>query len=183
MRRICLVGAIAVSSLAIGVATSSAKGHHHKTGKTAPTTPAPKPTVIKTTCHLALTIAVPAGGSSVLADATSGTMYGPISCSKGGAGVVSFPFTVASSGDIVGKSTAFYAAGSVVSNVDLTETSSAPPTPYVFGNAAFTGMGKITHGTGAYAGLTGSGAFTCTTPDSIHYSCILKVKGTLAPAA
>ena len=178
MRRICLVAAVAVSSLAIGVAASSAKSHHHKPVPK----PKPMPTMVKTSCRLGMTVAVPTGGSSVLADATSGTMYGPISCSKGGPGVVSFPFTVATSGDIVGKITAYYAAGSVTGNVDLSETSSTPPTPYVFGNADLSGTLKVTKGTGAYAGFTGTGTFTCTTPDSIHYACTLSVKGTLPPA-
>ena len=178
-RRILVGAAVAASSLAVGVAASSAKPHHHKAKPPKP--PAPKPISVSTSCKLSMSVAVPAGQSSVVADSQSGTMFGPISCSKGGPGVVSFPFTVANSGDIVGKITAYYAAGSVTATVDLSETSSAPPTPYAFGNAAFAGTSKITKGTGAYAGLTGSGAFTCTTPDSIAYSCSLKVKGTLPP--
>ena len=54
-----------------------------------------------------------------------------------------FPFTVADSGDIVGKMTAYYATGTVTGDVDLTETSSTPPTPYVFGNADLSGTLKI----------------------------------------
>lgn len=164
MRRACLVGAIAASSLVIGVAASSAKSH--KTSK---------PTTMKSTCHESLSVAVPAGQSGVLADSSSGTMFGTQTCSKAGAGVISFPFSVASSGDIVGKATAYFATGTVTGKVDLSETSSAPPTPYAFGNADLTGTYKVTKGTGADAGISGNGTFTCSTPDSIHYSCTLKL--------
>jgi hypothetical protein len=83
---------------------------------------------------------------------------------------------VASSGDIVGKLSIFGPSGSVTGKTDLSETSSSPPTPYSFGNGVFAGTFKITGGTGSYKGVSGNGTFTCTTPDSIHYSCTLKVK-------
>jgi len=179
LRRIGLVGAvIAASSLAVGVAESSAKSHHKKPAPPAPTTQA-----LKSTCKLAMSVAVPAGATGVLADPSSGTMYGSMKCSGAGAGVVSFPFNVADSGDTVGNMTGYTGLGSITGAVDLSQTSSAPPTPYVFGNAAFNGTFKIKSGTGAYKGVKGSGTFTsCTTPDSIHYSCTLKLKGTI-PAA
>ena len=181
-RRILVGAAVAASSLAVGVAASSAKAHHHNPKPTKPSKPAPKPTSFSSNCKLSLSVAVPAGQSSVEADAQSGTMYGPSSCTGVGAGVVSFPFSVANSGDIVGNSTAYYATGSVTGAVDLSETSSAPPTPYAFGNTDLAGTLKITKGTGSFAGVKGSGTFACTTSDSIHYSCTLKVKGILPPA-
>jgi len=171
MRRICLVGAVAASLLAVGVATSSAKGHHHKTTK--PTKTAPP--ALKGTCKLAMSIVVPTGETVVLQDATNGTMYGTSTCS-GKSGVVSFPFNVASSGDTVGDMTLYNGTGSLRGSADLSETSSSAPTPYVFGNAVLSGTFKVKKGTGSWAGASGHGTFACATPDSIHYNCTLKLK-------
>jgi hypothetical protein len=167
MRRICLVGAVAASMLVVGVATSSAKKSHHKT-----TTPV---ATLKGTCKLAMSIVVPTGETVVLQDATNGTMYGTSTCS-GKSGVVSFPFNVASSGDTVGSMTLYSGTGSLKGTADLSETSSSPPTPYVFGNAVFSGTFKVKKGTGSWAGASGHGTFACVTPDSIHYNCTLKLK-------
>jgi hypothetical protein len=165
MRRACLVGAIAASSLVIGVAASSAKSHHKTTTSS-----------VSGKCKQSMSIAVPAGESSVLADATNGNMYGTSTCS-GKAGVVSFPFSVASSGDIVGTMTIYNGTGSLKGSVDLSEGSSTPPTAYTFGTAALAGTFKVKSGTGSWAGATGKGTFACATPDSIHYTCTLKLKG------
>jgi hypothetical protein len=180
-RRICLVGAlIAVCSLAFGVAIAGAKAHHKKPKPTPP----PKPTTITSSCSLSLATVPPAGGAAVLPDSQSGNMYGPIKCSELGKGVASFPFTVADSGDTVGNMTAFFGGGSITGKVDLTESSSSLPTPYEFGNADFTGTFKVTSGTGVDKGITGkSTSFTCSTTDAVHYSCSLKLKVTLPPAA
>lgn len=178
-RRICLVGALlAICSLALGVATAGAKGHHKKHK------PTPKPTTITSSCKLSLTVVPAAGDTAVLPDPQSGNMFGPIKCSGAGTGVASFPFTVADSGDIVGKMTGFFGTGSATGAVDLTESSSSLPTPYEFGNADLTGTFKVKSGTGTDKGITGkSTSFTCSTPDSVHYSCTLKLKLTFPPAA
>jgi hypothetical protein len=185
-RRICLVGALlAICSLALGVATAGAKGHHHKKPTPAPKpAPKPKPTTITSSCSLGLTVVPAVGDTAVLPDPQSGNMYGPLKCSGAGTGVSSFPFTVADSGDIVGNMTGYFATGSVTGAVDLTESSSALPTPYEFGNADLTGTFKVKSGTGTDKGVTGqSTTFTCSTTDSVHYSCTLKVKLTFPPAA
>jgi len=181
-RRICLVGAlIACCSLAVGVAGSSAKGHHKK--PTPKPTPKPKPVTISTSCKIGLTVVPAVGDTAVLPDASSGNMYGPLKCTGAGTGVASFPFKVADDGDIVGTMTGYTATGSIAGAVDLTESSSSLPTPYEFGNATFTGTFKIKSGTGTYTGASGKGTFKCATTDSVHYTCTLKATATLPPAA
>jgi hypothetical protein len=183
-RRICLVGALlAICSLALGVATAGAKSHHHHPKKPKPA-PKPKPTTITSSCTLGLTVVPAAGDTAVLPDPQSGNMYGPIKCSGAGSGVASFPFTVADSGDIVGNMTGSFGTGTVTGAVDLTESSSSLPTPYEFGNADLTGTFTVKSGTGTDKGVTGkSTTFTCSTPDSVHYSCTMKLKLTFPPAA
>lgn len=179
-RRICLVGALlALCSLAFGVAFAGAKGSHKTKKPTVPTT-----VTVKSTCKFTMTGVPAAGDTGVLPDAQSGNMYGPIKCSSGGGtGVVSFPFTVADTGDLVGKMTGFFAAGSATGKVDLSESSSSLPTPYQFGNASLSGTFKFVSGTGNDKGITGkSTSFTCATPDSVHYSCTLKLKITVTTA-
>jgi hypothetical protein len=165
---------IAAGSLAIGVATSDATGHH-----IASSAAAAAPTKLKVKCKASMSVAVPAGQTVVLQGATKGTMYGSLKCSGGINGAVSFPFKVASSGDIVGNLTGFTGTGAVTGAVNLAETSSAAPTPYVFGNANLAGTFKIKSGQGTFKGVTGKGTLKCATSDSIHYTCTLKTTATL----
>jgi hypothetical protein len=168
--------AVAVSSLALGVASPSAKTHktHKKVPKEAATI------TVKSTCKIGMTLAIPAGATDVTPPVDSGQMFGPESCSGGlGNGFASFTFTTADTGDLVGPFSQVLPTGGLTGSLDLAETNSLPPSPYAFGNADLGGTLKITGGLGADKKAKGNATFVCTTPDSIHYVCLEKAKFTL----
>lgn len=45
-----------------------------------------------------------------------------------------------------------------------------------FGTQDYTGTAKLLGGTAAYKGIVGSAKLSCTTPDSVHFSCAEKLK-------
>jgi hypothetical protein len=99
-----------------------------------------------------------------------------VKCGKPlGAGVQADRFTVPASGDTVAKFTLYFATGSLHGTYDLTPQEGA----LNFMSVAYQGTVKVDGGTGAFQGITGTGALRCKTPDGIHTNCTdrLKLKG------
>ena len=157
--RICLVGAaIAVSSLVALAPAASSKTNSKS-----------HPLV----CHLSISIAVPEGTTGVVVPADQGAMYGSVHCKTFGAGVQSATFAVVASGDTLGTYISYFATGSVRGAFDLT------PQEGTFGNPAsvnYIGTLTIKRGTGAYAGMKGTGTSVCASPDGVHMTCTERLK-------
>ena len=130
-------------------------------------------------CKVSLTTEPPAGSNAVAQPPQQGTMYGPIHCStKGfGGGVESAPFTVPDSGDTVGNYTAYFDAGSISGAFDWTPQPQGDITN--FDAQTWQGTATVTGGTGVYKGIKGknsTGVENCTSPDSVHMTCTMKIK-------
>jgi hypothetical protein len=156
--------------------------------------PAPKPTyktVIKTetkietktvhstvSCKPSLTVQIPAGESALTQGAPTGTMLGSSSCGKPlFQGLTRTSYTLDNSGDLTGPLTQFFKNGTITGTFDLSPSqASGPPTTTSFTEANFAGTVKITGGSEALKGVTGTGTIKCTTADEVHYSCSDTVK-------
>jgi hypothetical protein len=142
------------------------------------------PAATKLTCKLTLTTAPPPGSNTVSQPPSQGTQYGPTHCPRAGfgAGIVADSFIVPDSGDIVGKYTQYFQAGSIKGSFDLAPQEGAPISPISFESQSWVGTLKITGGTGVYSavkGVKGTGVFKCATDDSVHLACTEKIKITL----
>jgi hypothetical protein len=179
VRRISLAAlAITASSLAVAIAVAPAGA---KTHKAKPTTP--KPVKVNLRCTVNESIAVPAGSNAVVPPVSSGILFGGSSCGAPvGAGLASATQTLADTGDLSGKWWHYGKTGSIAGTYDWTQSQSQPSNPVSFFAEAYTGTLTVTKGTGAFQGATGTGTSACTTLDSVHYTCIEKIKLTLPPA-
>ena len=164
--RIWRVGAvIAVGALSVGVAVAPAK----KTRVLA------KQKAVASTCHASVATAIPAGSSTVTPASEDGTQYGSVVCGKLGSGVQASAFRALSSGDLQGKYTDYFGAGSVRGKYVLApaDTSLTPPS---FASVAYAGTVTVDGGTGIYRLAKGKGTLTCSSSDGLHMSCTAKLK-------
>jgi hypothetical protein len=137
------------------------------------------------TCKLLVSDAIPQNATTVALPLVAGVQYGSVSCNKGlGNGLTALTVKLNQlSGSISGSIYTYFAFGSIDGKYTLTESAAQPsPTPYVFGNADYSGKTKMTAGSGAYAGATGTGKIRCDTNDSIHFSCEVRLKVKLSKA-
>jgi hypothetical protein len=158
--------AVVAGSLAVGVGMAGA---------------AAAPQAQKLVCHVSLTTQPPPGSNTVTQPASQGSQYGRLNCGKPrfGHGVVGDSFTVPDSGDTVGKYTQYFNAGSVSGTFDLTPQQAGSPTDTnSFESQAWAGTIKITRGTGVYGLIKekSAGEMKCTSVDSVHLSCVEKIK-------
>jgi len=171
VKRICLLGAAIASLFIIGATTALASAPHAVTKATKKKS---KPAGTKLTCSLAFSLQVPADDTTVTQGATTGNHAGAVTCpTKGvGKGVEADSFTTDDAGDLVGKWQEWFNAGGVYGDYILTPTdNNGPPSATSFAAASYTGTFTIKNGTGVDAKATGEGTITCTTQDSVHYSC------------
>jgi hypothetical protein len=177
VKRICLLGATIAAVLIVGVASAlAATSHASKGGKKSKT---PSTVTTKVSCASSLTLQVPAGAADVSPASQDGTEMGTTNCAPVGKGVELQSFTTADSGDLVGKWQAWFATGSVFGTFDLTPSDNNPPTTTTtFSQASYSGTFMVKNGTGPFAKATGTGTLTCTTQDSVHFSCKQKGKVT-----
>jgi hypothetical protein len=164
VRRICLVCAALVGSLVLGVTVAAAAK------------PKPKVKTTKVSCKASLTVAIPAGDTDLALPADSGDMLGPVSCGKAGRGLGDYSFALQDTGDLTGSFKTYFADGTVHGTFDLTPADSAPSSPGTFSQQSYTGTGKLTGGTGADKGLSGTMTLSCSTLDSVHFSCKEQLK-------
>lgn len=135
----------------------------------------------KLTCRISLGTVPPADSNAVNQPPASGSQYGPVHCPTAGfgGGLAGDSFTVPDSGDIVGKYIQYFKAGSVTGSFNLSPQQSGSFGASSFSAGTWKGPVKITGGSGAYAGIkakNATGVMTCTTLDSVHYSCKEKIK-------
>jgi hypothetical protein len=136
-----------------------------------------KSVAVNATCKLALTTVIPGGTNAVLPGSQSGTNAGSTSCQGLGAGISRQSFSLNTSGDLTGKIQHWFGAGTVFGTYTLSPSApSGPPTSTNFGQAAYSGTVKITGGGGGLKGTTGTAKLSCTTNDSVHYSCTEALK-------
>ena len=138
-----------------------------------------KPVVVR--CNLTLSTTPPAGSASVDQPPSQGSQYGNVSCPAKafGGGVESDAFTVPDSGDTVGSYVDYFHAGSIHGEFDLTpiETTFDPSVNFL--SESWQGTWTVTGGTGVYKGITekrGTGAISCTSPDTVHLTCSEKIE-------
>jgi len=170
LKRIVLTGAALAALFTAGIpaASMAAAPAHHSKKKTATT----KTVTSHVSCKLSLTTVAPPGSAGVEAGATSGANYGDSRCSSEHPGVARQMFAVDPAGNMTGRLAQWFSTGSLYGTFSLTETSSsAPPTATTFGKAAFSGTVTLTGASGMMKGITGKGTMSCTTPDSLHYTC------------
>lgn len=169
MRRIYLAAiAMAASSLAVAIIVAPAGAKTKHKPKAAP--------MVKVTCHVSEAILPPAGSDEVVPPVDQGQAYGSASCGSLGSGVQSASMVLQQSGDTTGNWWKYFRTGAVYGTYDLTPGSSLPTNPANFAAGSYTGVLVVTGGTGAMKGVTGTGASTCNTPDSVHFSCTEQLK-------
>jgi hypothetical protein len=123
----------------------------------------------------------PADSNAVNQPQASGSQYGPVHCPTAGfgGGLAGDSFTVPDSGDLVGKYTQYFKAGSITGSFDVSPQTSGSFGANSFSAGTWMGPIKITGGTGAYQGIKdkkGTGVLTCATQDSVHFTCHEKIK-------
>ena len=161
MKRICLVGAAVAAVLILGVSGALAASSHAK-----------KTTGTKFTCKTAVTLQVPGNDTTVTPDAQTGSLAGSASCAKLlGKGVAVLQYSMADSGDLVGKWQQWFNTGTVYGSFDLSPSDNQPPTTTSFAEANYTGKFVIKNGKGIGAKASGKGTMKCSTKDSVHFSC------------
>jgi len=128
-----------------------------------------KPTTVY--CRTNVSVQVPAGATDIVPPPTQGAEYGPAACGRLGNGVQADTFTVPASGDTLAKFTWYLSTGTVTGTYDLTPQEGT----LNFLSVTYTGVLKVTGGTGPFVGLKGTGTMTCSTPDSVHTSCTDKL--------
>jgi hypothetical protein len=160
-RRILAVGAaLSAGSLAFGAVAASATSS----------------LVIKTTCKTATGISIAQDTTAVIPGVAKGIEYGPAHCGKVlGSGVQTVAFKVPDSGNRVGDFQTWLATGSLRGKYTLV------PQPGTFDSQSFntttyTGVMKITGGTGAYQNAKGTATMKCKSIDGIHTTCTNKLK-------
>jgi hypothetical protein len=162
---------------------SLAAGHaHHKKVKHL------KPHAALLHCVSSPTTVPPTGQANVDQPPDSGTQYGPATCSTTGfgAGIMSDSFTVPDSGDMVGTYTQYFDGGTVKGTFDLPAGESPPIGTTGFYSQNFAGQITVTSGTGVYKGVKGKnskGTMSCSSPDSVHFSCTENVTVLIPPPA
>ncbi len=158
--------AVMTASLAVGVGMAGA---------------AAAPKAMKLTCHLSMVTTPPPGSNTVDQPPSQGLQYGPLHCGTHGfgRGIVADSFTVPDSGDTVGKYTQYFKAGSVTGSFDIAPQESGGISLNNFSSQTWEGTIRVTGGTGVFSLIKekkGSGVFTCTSADSVHLSCVEKIK-------
>jgi hypothetical protein len=157
VKRICLAGAVVAAVLILVVSSALA---------------AKKATGTKFTCHAAVTLQVPGGDNAVTPDAQSGSLAGPASCAKLlGKGVTVLQYTMADSGNLVGKWQQWFNTGTLYGSFSLTPSDNQPTAVDSFSAASYSGRFVIKNGHGAGARATGKGTIKCSTKDSVHFTC------------
>jgi hypothetical protein len=158
--------AVMTASLAVGVAMAGA---------------AAAPKAMKLTCHISMATIPPPGSNTVNQPPSQGLQYGPLRCGTSGCGhgIVSNSFTVPDSGDTVGKYTQYFNAGSITGSFDITPQESVGISLNSFSSQTWLGTIKIKSGTGVFSLIKekkGTGVLKCTSVDSVHLSCVEKIK-------
>jgi hypothetical protein len=173
LKRIVLMGAAFAGLFTAGIAATASAA----TPATRVTKYATKTVHATATCKLALTTVAPPGSSAVEAGSPAGTNYGTSSCAGGKPGTARQVYTEDSAGDLTGKVQQWFATGTLYGTYTLTPSSSSgPPTTTTFGAASYSGTVTLTGAGGALKRTTGSGKMTCSTTDSVHYSCTESLK-------
>ncbi len=177
MKRICLLGATIAAVLIVGVASAlAATSSASKGGKKSKT---PSTVMTKVSCASSLDLQVPAGATDVSPASQEGTEMGTTSCAPIGKGVEVQSFTTEDSGDLTGKWQAWFSTGTVFGTFTLTPSDNTPPTTTTtFSQASYSGAFIVKGGAGAFAKAAGTGTLTCSTQDSVHFSCKQKGKVT-----
>jgi hypothetical protein len=175
VKRICLLGATIAAVLIIGVASAlAATSSSSKGGKKSKT---PSTVTTKVSCASSLSLQVPAGATDVSPASQDGTEMGSTTCAPIGHGVEVESYTTADSGDLIGKWQAWFSTGTAFGTFDLTPDDNGPPTSTTsFSQASYTGTFTVKGGAGALAKATGTGTLTCSTQDSVHFTCKQKGK-------
>ena len=173
MKRIVFTGAAVAALFTAGVpAAALAATSAHPAKKTTTT----KTVTTHESCKLSLTTVAPPGSSGVTAGTTTGVNFGNSTCSSARPGVARQMFSIDTAGDMSGKVQQWFATGSVYGSFQLTASSlSAPPTATSFGKAKYTGTVKLTGASGMMKGISGMGKMSCSTPDSLHFTCTEKL--------
>jgi hypothetical protein len=183
VKRICLLGAAIASLFIIGATTALASAPHAVTKAAKKKS---KPAGTKLTCSLAFSLQVPAADTTVTQGAATGNHAGTATCPAKdvGKGAEADSFTTDNAGDLVGKWQEWFNTGGVYGEYKLTPNdNNAPPSATSFAAASYTGTFTIKNGSGFAAKATGKGTITCTTQDSVHYSCKESGRITLPTAA
>jgi hypothetical protein len=162
------VTAVMASSLAVGVGLAVAAA----------------PNATKLSCKMSLTTLPPAGSNAVSQPALQGSQYGPVHCPRAGfgGGVMSDSFTVPDNGNTVGTYTQYFSAGSIKGSFVLQPQEGSPISVGSFESQSWAGTVKITSGTGIYKGIKSvkaPGMMICSSPDSVHLTCTVKIKAIL----
>lgn len=161
--RIYLTGAIAPLALAAGLVPASAAKKLKK-----PSGPAGTPV----NCVALVTTEVPSGQTVVLPSAAKGQQWGTIRCGTNvGSGASRAGFKSPDTGDLLGKFTSWFGAGTMSGTFKLTQQEGALTNPNQFAFVSYTGTLKVTGGTGTFKGAAGTGTATCTSQDGLHFRC------------
>jgi hypothetical protein len=139
----------------------------------------------KLTCKFTLTTTPSADTNTVAQPETQGSQYGPVRCARAGfgAGLVADAFKVPDTGDTAGKYVQYFRGGSIKGKFDIVPQEGAPVSSSTFSSLTWQGPITITGGTGAYKAIKErkrTGVLTCTSNDSVHFSCTEKIKVILA---
>jgi hypothetical protein len=163
--------AIAAGALALGGgAASAAKPKTHKT-------PVPKPVPVSVTCKINVTAVAPAGQPTFIPASETGDEFGTSSCPGAeGKGAAHMTFSLQDDGDLTGSFWEWFGTGSVHGTYVLTPSQPATLNPNNFASSDFAGTLQVTGGTGAFKPAVGKGTLTCTSPDSVHFSCSAPIK-------
>ncbi len=164
-RRICLLGAVAVSAMGMPAATSTAAPKRKPRHRALVTT--------KTQCKTQVGVMVASGESGVTPPVQSGREFGGATCGKPlGDGVQRDDFNVDDGGDTQATFTWFYRTGTLHGTYTLTPQEGS----LNFLSVDYVGTLTVTGGTGTLKGVTGDGTMTCASADGIHTSCTTKLK-------
>ena len=178
MKRICLMGA-AVAGLftaglpAVASAATKAPTPKYKTVTKTETKVETKTVHSTVMCKPSLTVQIPAGATSITQGSTTGEMLGSAGCGTPlFQGLTKASFTEDGAGDLTGPLTQFFKNGTITGTFDLSPAQvTGPPTTTTFTEQDYTGTVKITGGSEALKGVTGTGTMSCSTADAIHYAC------------
>jgi hypothetical protein len=164
--------AVAAASIAISAGMAGAAG--------ATTGSAAAANAFKMHCKMSLATVPPKDSNVVDQPSEQGSQYGPVHCGQPllfGGGIAADRFTVPDNGDIVGTFTQYFKSGSVSGRFDLSPQE-ADFSATNFEGQSWEGPVKVVRGTGLYKGIKGkrAGTLSCTSDDSVHLSCVEKVK-------
>lgn len=176
MKRIVLMGTAVAALFTAGITTAATAAASTKAHTK---TKIEKKTIhVNATCKLALTTVAPSGTTGVTPGSATGNNYGTSNCGKSlSSGAARQTYSLTDAGALTGKIQHWFKIGTVYGTFTLTEMpASAPPTTTTFGAASYSGSVKITGGGGLLKGTTGGGTMSCSTTDSLHYTCTEKLK-------